>query len=182
MTTPSRDSALLARVAGGDHQAFDEVMREHESRIFAVCLRMLGDREQALDATQDTFLTVFRKSSQFRGDSSLGTWMYRIAVNTCYDHLRRRSRKPTSPLPDHLEVADPSAEDALASAGMRPEIAGALALVPPEFRAAMVLCDIEGMATADAAEVLGVATGTIKSRLHRGRRLMAEHLGNREGA
>lgn len=177
MTNPAQDAQLLARVAQGDHQAFTTIMETHQDRVFAVCLRTLGDRELALDATQDTFLTAFRKAHQFQGNSAVGTWLYRIAVNTCYDMLRRQKRRPTDPLPEHKEFVDPTAEDAVDSASYRHEIVAALSKLPPEFRTAIVLSDIEGMALPDVALALGVPIGTVKSRVFRGRRLLAQYLG-----
>ncbi|HEY6627893.1 MAG TPA: sigma-70 family RNA polymerase sigma factor [Acidimicrobiia bacterium] len=182
MTSPGTETDLLARVISGDREAFDSIMRAQEDRVFSVCLRILGDRENALDATQDTFLTVFRKAAQFKGDSALGTWIYRIAVNTCYDQIRRTGRRPTETLPDHLEPPDASAEDAINSASLRPEIELALASLPPDFRAAVVLSDLEGMSLPDIATVLGIPVGTVKSRVFRGRRLLAELLGNQTTA
>jgi RNA polymerase sigma-70 factor (ECF subfamily) len=178
VTTPGTETDLLVRVISGDRAAFDSIMRVQEDRVFSVCLRILGNRDNALDATQETFLTVFRKASQFKGDSALGTWIYRIAVNTCYDQIRRSARRPTESLPDHLEPADASAEDAIDAAGLRPEIERALTTLPPEFRAAVVLSDLEGMSLPEVAEALGIPVGTVKSRVFRGRRLLAERLGN----
>lgn len=177
MTTPPQDTQLLARVAGGDHEAFTEVMRVHEDRVFAVCLRILADREQALDATQETFLAAFRKAHQFQGNSALGTWLYRIAVNTCYDQIRKAKRRPSEPMPEHLEFVDPGAEEAVIAAGYRHEIEAALARLPVEFRTAVVLSDVEGMSLPDVAKTLGVPVGTVKSRVFRGRRLLAKQLG-----
>ena len=178
MTLPGNEAELLTRVVSGDREAFDTIMRSHEDRVFSVCVRILGDREKALDATQDTFLTVFRKADQFQGRSAVGTWIYRIAVNTCYDQMRRARRRPSETLPDHVDPSDPSAEEAIESAAVRPEIEIALALIPPDFRDAVILADLEGMPLSEAAEVLGVPIGTVKSRVFRGRRLLAEHLGN----
>ncbi len=177
MTNPAQDAQLLARVANGDHQAFTLVMETHQDRVFAVCLRVLGDREMALDATQETFLTAFRKAHQFQGNAALGTWLYRIAVNTCYDLLRRQKRRPTEPLPEHREFVDQRAEEAVDAASYRHEIVEALHKLPPEFRSAIVLADIEGMALPDVALALGVPVGTVKSRVFRGRRLLAQYLG-----
>lgn len=179
MTTAAQDALLLARVVEGDHEAFNQIMRNHEDRVFSVCLRLMGNREQALDATQETFLTAFRKAGQFKGNSALGTWIYRIAVNTCYDHLRRQKRRRTDLIPEHLDPTDHSAQEALDSAALRPEIQRALATLPPDFRAAVVLSDMEGMALGEVAEVLGVPVGTVKSRVFRGRRQLARELGNR---
>jgi RNA polymerase sigma-70 factor (ECF subfamily) len=178
VTTAAQDAELLARVLDGDHEAFNQIMRNHEDRVFSVCLRIMGEREHALDATQETFLTAFRKAGQFKGGSALGTWIYRIAVNTCYDQLRKQKRRRTDPLADHLEPADYAAADAVESAGLRPEIQQALAAIPADFRVAVVLSDIEGMSLPDVADVLGVPVGTVKSRVFRGRRLLARELGN----
>jgi RNA polymerase sigma-70 factor (ECF subfamily) len=168
-------------VVSGDREAFDAVMRVHESRVFSVCLRILGDRELALDATQDTFLTVFRKAGQFQGRSAVGTWIYRIAVNTCYDQIRRAARRRLEPIPDHTDPSDPGAEDLIESAALRPEIERALAQLAPEFRNAVILADLEGLPLPEVAEVLGVPVGTVKSRVFRGRRLLARYLGNQSG-
>jgi RNA polymerase sigma-70 factor (ECF subfamily) len=178
VTTPGTDTELIARVVAGDREAFNAIMRGHEDRVFSVCLRMMTDRERALDATQETFLTVFRKAGQFKGESALGTWIYRIAVNTCYDQLRRAKRRQSEPLPDHVDPRDHAAEDLIDSAALRPDIERALAVLPPEFRSTIVLSDIEGLALPQVAEALGVPVGTVKSRLFRGRRILAKELGN----
>lgn len=178
MTGPGNEAELLARVVIGDQKAFELVMRNHEDRVFSVCLRILGDREKALDATQDTFLTVYRKAGQFEGRSAVGTWIYRIAVNACYDQLRRVQRRPTESLPEHVDPADPGAEEAVESAALRPEIERALGGLSADFRNAVILSDLEGLPLPEVAEVLGVPVGTVKSRLFRGRRLLAERLGN----
>ena len=178
MTTGQDDADLLARVVEGDHDAFATLMRKHEDRVFAVCLRIMGSRAAAFDATQETFLTLYRKANQYRATAAVGTWLYRIAVNTCYDQIRKSGRRPTDSLPDHLEPPDLGAEDAIEAAGLRPEIERALASLPPEFRAAVVLSDLEGMPLPEVAQALGVPLGTVKSRVFRGRRLLAERLGN----
>jgi RNA polymerase sigma-70 factor (ECF subfamily) len=178
VTTASQDAELLRRVVEGDHDAFNEIMRHHEDRVFSVCLRILGNRERALDAAQETFLTTFRKAGQFQGNSALGTWIYRIAVNTCYDQLRKQKRRRTEPMPEHFEPTDLSAEDAVESAAVRPEIEKALSALPSDFRAAVVLSDIEGLGLPEVAEILGIPIGTVKSRVFRGRRLLARDLGN----
>ena len=164
----------------GDHEAFTQLMRDHENRVFSVCLRITGDRELALDATQETFLSAFRKSHQFEGKSTFGTWVYRIAVNTCYDLLRKRKRRPSEPIPDHIDPADHQAHEEIEAAGMRPEIRRALETLSPEFRSAVVLSDIEGMPLPEVAKALGLPVGTVKSRVFRGRRLLAKELGNQQ--
>lgn len=180
MTPAMDDTALIERCLAGDRGAFDDLMRRHEDRVFAVCLRTLRDREAALDATQDTFITVFRKLDRFDGRSAFTTWLHRVAVNTALDRIRRDKRRATSPIDERRDPADPFAEDAVEAAGLRPELEAALAAIPEEFAAAVVLVDVDGYGTEDAAEILGVARGTVKSRVFRGRRLLAEILGNRD--
>jgi RNA polymerase sigma-70 factor (ECF subfamily) len=175
------DAALIERYLRGEVAAFDELMRAHEDRVFAVCLRMLRDREAALDATQETFITVFRKADRFAGRSAFSTWLYRVAVNTCYDQARRKRRHTAVPLPESNDPADPSADDGFVSAEVRPEIEAALAALPDEFRAAVVLADLEGLALQAVADILEVPVGTVKSRVFRGRRLLADSLGNLKG-
>ena len=179
MSQPSdTDRGLIDRFLGGDQTAFNDLMAAHEDRVFAVCLRMLRDREAALDATQETFITVFRKVGSFAGRSAFSTWLYRVAVNTCYDSLRRQKRHRADPLPEHLDPPDRASGDEIAAAELRPDIEVALMEVPIEFRSSIVLVDLEGLSIQNTAEALGVAVGTVKSRLFRGRRILAESLGN----
>ena len=177
-TRGDADTALIARYLQGDVGAFNDLMRAHEDRVFAICLRMLRDREAALDATQETFITVFRKVDRFAGHSAFSTWLYRVAVNTCYDHARRVGRRHTDPFPEGMDPADDAATTALEAVELRPDLEAALAALPAEFRSAVVLCDAQGLALQTAAEILGVPVGTVKSRVFRGRRLLAEALGN----
>lgn len=156
-------------------------MRAHEDRVFAIYLRTLGDREMALEATQETFITVFRKVAQFEGKSAFSTWIYRVTINTCYDLARKAKRKRAEALPDHVEPEDVYAGDQLAAAELRPDVARALAALPEEFKAAVILSDLEGLALSDVADIIGVPVGTVKSRVFRGRKLLASALGNFHG-
>lgn len=176
-----QDATLVDRYLAGDVAAFDELMHAHQDRVFGVCLRMLRDREAALDATQETFITVFRKADRFAGRSAFGTWLYRVAVNTCYDAIRKAQRRRTEPLPEITDPADDSALDDLASVELRPDIEAALADLPEEYRSAVVLADLEGLALQTVSEILEVPVGTVKSRVFRGRRLLAAALGNLAG-
>ena len=173
-----QDVDLIERYLAGDTAAFDELMRAHEDRIFGVCLRMLRDRDAALDATQETFITVFRKADRFAGRSAFSTWLYRVAVNTCYDAARKAQRKRTDQMPEGMDPADQHAGDDLAAVELRPDIEAALERLPEEFRSAVVLSDLEGLALQTVADILEVPVGTVKSRVFRGRKLLAEILGN----
>jgi len=172
------DIELIDRYLAGDIDAFNELMDAHEERVFAVCLRMLRDREKALDATQDTFLTVFRKADRYKAKAAFSTWLYRVAVNTCYDHLRRQKRQQAGSLPEGHDAPDPSTGDLLDAVEVRPDIEAALGDLSPDFRAAVVLVDLQGMSLEQASDTLEVPTGTIKSRLFRARKQLSQSLGN----
>ena len=172
------DSNLIERYLAGDVEAFEELMRAHEDRVFGICLRMMKDRDQALDATQDVFLTVFRKADRYKEQAAFSTWLYRVAVNTCYDSTRKAQRRRTEPLLETADPADDTALDDLAAVEVRPDIDTALAGISPEFRAAVVLVDLEGMSLDGAADTLEVPVGTVKSRLFRARKQLAQELGN----
>ncbi len=178
----AEDARLISLVLGGDNRAFDELMQAHEDRVFAVCLRILANREAALDAVQEVFITVYRKLQQFSGASAFSTWLYRIAVNTCYDQLRRARRHEVLPWPETTDPADAHSANALESIELRPDLERALAALTPDFRAAVVLSDLEGLPLQAVAEALDVPLGTVKSRVFRGRRLLAEHLRNLSGS
>jgi RNA polymerase sigma-70 factor (ECF subfamily) len=174
----AEDVALLNRYLAGDVSAFDDLVRAHEDRVLGICLRMMRNREAALDAVQETFLTVFRKADRYQAKAAFSTWLYRVAVNTCYDQLRKAKRRRTDPLPDNRDPADRQSGDLLAAAELRPDIEAALQQIPVEFRSAVILVDLEGLALEQAAEILDIPIGTVKSRVFRGRRLLAERLGN----
>lgn len=179
MTSRSvKDRELIRRYLEGDVSAFDELMHAHEDRVFAICLRMMRDRDSALDATQDVFLTVFRKADRYKEQAAFSTWLYRVAVNTCYDHLRRQKRQRTTSMPEYLDPSDPRGGDEFHAVELRPDIETALAGLTPEFRAATVLVDLDGMSLEGAADTLAVPIGTVKSRVFRARKQLAKDLGN----
>lgn len=172
------DDLLLSRYLAGDARAFELLMEAHQRRVFAVCLRILRDREEALDATQETFITVFRKAGGFQGRAAFSTWLYRIAVNTCYDQLRKKKRRPAARLPEGYDPPDVSIDGRLDAVELRPSIEEALAGLPPDFGAAVILSDLEGLPLKQVSEILEVPLGTVKSRVFRGRRMLAAQLGN----
>jgi RNA polymerase sigma-70 factor, ECF subfamily len=177
---PERDEALVRRAVAGDRAAFTELVRRHERRMFAVAVRMLGREEDALDATQDAFLTVYRKLEQFRGESAFSTWLHRITVNACYDVLRKRARQPMLHLAtddDREHEPGPPVEDHAAAVAGGLDAQRALEQLPPDFRAVLVLADVQDLSYEEVAEILGVPIGTVRSRLHRGRLALGKAMG-----
>jgi RNA polymerase sigma-70 factor, ECF subfamily len=173
VTEPS-DESLLAAHLRGDPRAFGELVARHERRIYGLCLRILGSREDAEDATQEAFLAALRKAASFRRAAAFSTWLYRIAVNAATDQARRRGRaRLTSLDPEDAGLAvAPGSElgEVVASAVA---VQTALTRVPEEFRVAVVLCDLYRVPYPDAAQILEVPVGTVKSRVFRGRLALA---------
>jgi RNA polymerase sigma-70 factor (ECF subfamily) len=172
--TPARgdELALIERCRQGDLAAFEEIYRAHAGRLYSVACRMLGNPADAEDLLQDIFLAAHRKLDSFRGESALGTWLYRLATNLCLDHLRSKAAR-TGQLTDALDD-EPGLSD-VASRGLaertlaRMDLERALAKLPEGCRAAFVLHDVEGLEHREVAEVLGIAEGTSKSQVHKAR-------------
>ena len=186
MTEPgdgdAEDRALLAAHVAGEPHAFDDLLRRHRQRMWAVAVRTLGDPEEAQDAVQDASVSAYRAAGSFRGDARVTTWLHRIVVNASLDRARRQAVRPTVPLPD-APPADP--HDALGERETSVLVQQALAALPEEQRAAVVLVDLTGFSVEDAAAILEVPAGTVKSRCFRGRARLAVslgHLRNPEGS
>lgn len=140
----------------------------------------MGNDADALDATQEALIAIVRGLGRFDGRAAFGTWAYRIATNACLDELRRRRRRPQPGLPD-LDRAEPvpAGDETVAD---RLAVDAALAALPPDFRAAVVLRDLLRLDYAEIAEVLGIPPGTVRSRIARGRAVLARVLGEPTGA
>ncbi len=172
-----RDEDLVRRYVGGDRSAFGVLVERHERRVYNLALRMTGREEDARDATQEAFLTAFRKLSSFRGEAAFTTWMHRVTINACYDLLRKRRRAPLlDRLPDH-EIEPPPAPDHAQATIEAIDVQRAIMEVPEDFRAVLLLHDVQDLAYDDIALALDVPIGTVKSRLHRGRVALARALG-----
>ena len=173
------DQELVQRFKAGREDAFVALMARHERRVYNLAYRMLGAAEDARDATQDAFLSCYRHLAGFRGDAAFSTWLHRIAVNACYDLLRKRPPTASS-LDDRPEAAGGSidpAEQAAAAA----DVQRALLLVPPEFRAVLIMHEIQDLSVEDVAAALEIPVGTVKSRLHRGRISLGRALAGEPG-
>ena len=166
---------ILDRARQGDQEAFAAVIRHYDRGLRSLAYRLLGDRDRMDDALQEAYLKAFRALPRFRGDSKLGTWLYRITYNVCLDELERSSRATHLPLtaaPEPVQ-AGPAADETISS---RDELAAALRSLTPDDRAAVLLVDAEGFDYRAAGEVLGVPAGTIASRLNRARGVLRRAL------
>ncbi|HJC12654.1 MAG TPA: sigma-70 family RNA polymerase sigma factor [Candidatus Agathobaculum intestinigallinarum] len=171
------DKHILARARRGELDAFEELVRQYEKRVYAVALRSSGSPEDAADITQEVFLRAWRSIESFRGDSGFSTWLFRITMNLCVDHARHKNAQPqTQPLVVGEEDAErpipdpaPTPEEHLENSELGRELAAALDEVSEEHRRIVLLRDVSGLSYTEIAEVLEISEGTVKSRLSRAR-------------
>jgi RNA polymerase sigma-70 factor (ECF subfamily) len=177
--------ALVERCRRGELGAFEELYRAHSGKLFSLVLRMVGNPTDAEDLLQDIFLAAHRKLEGFRGESALGTWLYRLAMNQCLDHLRSRSAKAgqlTDALDDEAPLPDAGSRGIAAQAVAKVDLERALAQLPEGCRAAFLLYDVEGLDHREVADALGIAEGTSKSQVHKARLRLRALLGGGHAA
>ncbi len=181
------EPALISSAQRGDLDAFNTLVLAYQDMLFSTALRILGDDELAADATQDAFLSAFKSINSYRG-GSFKAWLLRTVTNTCYDELRRRKRRPTTPLEPDAEdgeemdsprwLADPALtpEQSAEAAELEHAIQHCLDNLPMEFRTVVVMADLQGLDYTDVAAAVRAPLGTIKSRLARARLRLRECL------
>jgi RNA polymerase sigma-70 factor, ECF subfamily len=166
------DLELAKRCRNGDADAFEELYRQHAGRLFNLTSRMMASPQEAEDLLQEVFLHAYRKLGSFRGDSSLATWLYRLGMNQCLDHLRGRHARmnQTTDSLDADAAAEPAAPTpATPIAVNRIDLERAIGRLPEGCRAAFLLHDVEGFEHNEVAAILGVSEGTSKSQVHKAR-------------
>lgn len=187
-TAPESEMHLVEALQAGDEAAYEELLERFQQPVFSLVQRLIDDPADASDVTQDVFLKVFRNISQFRGQSTLKTWIYRIAVNEGHNRRRwfGRHRRPEVGLEngdengrsyaDCLSDASRSPFDLVLNEERREAIERSLANLNPVFRSAVVLRDIEDLSYEEIADLLEVSLGTVKSRILRGREALRQSL------
>ncbi|MGD0100967.1 MAG: sigma-70 family RNA polymerase sigma factor [Acidobacteriota bacterium] len=185
------ERSILEQVDSGIGLTFEELFERYSSMVSSLAFRILGDQQEALDVSQEVFLTIFRKMDSFRGESSLKTWIYRIAVHRAANRFRwwnRLRRRGTVSLEEHLAKNSErefsgdlnsgiqSPEEALLQQEERTEIERLLLQLPVQQRIAVVMRDIEGLSYEEIAESMQINVGTVKSRIARGRETLKRHL------
>jgi RNA polymerase sigma-70 factor (ECF subfamily) len=156
-------------VSKADVPAFEELYRQHSSRLFNLAWRMCGTRADAEDLLQEIFLLAYRKLPEFRGDSNVGTWLYRLAMNRCLDHLKSRQTRASGVTTALDEEVIPGSKPAADGGLTRVDLERAIARLPDGARAAFVLHDVEGFQHHEIASILGISEGTSKSQVHKAR-------------
>jgi RNA polymerase sigma-70 factor (ECF subfamily) len=185
--SPEEEARLVARLKKRDEAAFNHFVRVYQQRVFALVLRMLGNKAEAQDLSQEVFITVFKSIDSFRGDARLGTWLYRIAINHCKNRIKyldRRSTRAHDAIDDAHEgdVVDggvvggrPHRPDEVAEGTeLERAVRTALAGLEDDHRELIVLRDLEGLAYEEIVQITGLPDGTVKSRLHRARAALRE--------
>jgi RNA polymerase sigma factor (sigma-70 family) len=161
---------------------WEEIVREHSTRVFRLAYRLTGNKHDAEDLTQDVFVRVFRSLSSYSPGTFEG-WLHRITTNLFLDRVRRKQRIRFDALPDdaadRLQGREPTPAIAYDERHLDADIQHALDSLSPEYRAAVVLCDIEGLTYEEVAATLGVKLGTVRSRIHRGRAQLRQALEHR---
>ena len=166
------EAALVVRLRQGDRRAFEELVIAYQHRLFGVAFRMLGNRAEAEEIAQETFLRAHRALPEFRGEARLHTWLYAIASRLCLNRLAAAERRLVRGDDEALAAtasAEPSAAAVLERAELDAAIREAIAALPEERRIVVVLRDLEGLSYEEIAEVLALEPGTVRSRLHRAR-------------
>ncbi len=171
-TSPVSDYALTRRASEGDMQAFEEIFRRHNRRVYSLCLRMTQNVEEAEDLAQETFIQLFRKVGSFRGDSAFTTWLHRMTVNQVLMHFRKRKARDEKTTQDG-EIPEQTVLGTEDSAKMpvvdQIALGKAIAQLPPGYRTVFILHDVEGHEHEEISRMLGCSVGTSKSQLHKAR-------------
>ncbi|MDQ3963066.1 MAG: RNA polymerase sigma factor [Actinomycetota bacterium] len=166
------DPQLVRAARDGDLAAFEELVRGSQADVWRLCFHLLGDRSLAEDVAQDAFVRAYRFLSRYRGDSKFSTWLFSIVRNCCLDELRRLARRRNV-----AEAVRAEPTRATHESSVRMEVSDALGELSVELREPVVLIDMFGESYKQAARILGVPEGTVKSRVHRARALLARSLG-----
>lgn len=179
----ARDRALVEQARAGDLEAFNGLVELYQDYLFSMVVRSVRDRDVAEDAVQEAFFSAYRNLASFSG-TSFRSWLTRIAINAARDILRKRKRRPSEPYPEWEDESwqppAPAAEgpeQVSLARQQRAALAEAMTSITGDQRAAIVLYDVQGYDYGEIAEMTGVSVGTVKSRIHRGRLALREHLG-----
>ena len=184
--TREQEYLIVQRVLEGDTNAFEELVLEYEKKVYNVALRMLNNREDAADMTQEAFIKAYNSLSGFRGDSKFSVWLTRIVSNLCLDFMRSRNRRPTVSLSMEdedgedvqLDIADTSQspEQLLERSLTRESVRRGLQSLPEDYREILLLREIQGLSYDEIAAALDIEVGTVKSRIFRGRKKLCDYL------
>ncbi|MEN0066088.1 MAG: sigma-70 family RNA polymerase sigma factor [Myxococcota bacterium] len=192
MSSETSDAELVRRFKQGDREAYAEIVRRYQHRVFTLCVRWMGDRQVAEEVAQDVFLALYKSLSKFRGDAQLSTWVYRVVINHCKNRRMYRRRRhmdrhegleapkgdddgPIRQIPDE----GPGTDAPLFASEAEELVQSGLQQLDEEQRQIIVLRDVQDLSYEEISSILNLPRGTVKSRLHRARAQLATVLGRR---
>lgn len=171
---PAADRWLVGKARSGDMDAFESLVRRHRTRVYRIALRIVGDPHDAQDVTQDVFIQAWAGLAGFLGGSAFTTWLYRITVNRALNHRQRR--RESDPLPEQGPPASSSPADEVIARERAIATTRAIAALPADQRAVFVLHQMEGLSYSEVAAILRLSEATVRGRLARARRTLADEL------
>ncbi len=178
---------LLKRAKKGDVDAFEQLIEKYQKKVYNIALKMLGNKEDAYDMSQEVFIRVYRSIDKFKEQASLSTWIYKITTNVCLDEIRRRKNRFTVSIDDDMELNDSKVKRQIEYDGPSPEIIveenelreiinKSIQQLPEQYRVVTILRDIQGFSYEEIANILDVPQGTVKSRINRARAMLRDIL------
>ncbi len=174
------EQELIRSAQAGNAVAFEQLIEEHQKRIFSIAYRIAGNPEDAADMAQEVLVKIFRNLKNFRGDSKFSTWLYRVATTTCLDEQKRQRRHTAYSLDETLETEDgslavdpvdtgPTPEESMERKAVRQAIHQAIGKLKEEHKKVILLREVQGLSYEEIAKILNCSEGTIKSRINRAR-------------
>ncbi|WP_347491534.1 RNA polymerase sigma factor [Desulfoscipio sp. XC116] len=182
------DEVLVQKTKKGDLDAFDELVRRYEAKIYGLAYRFMGNHADASDLTQDTFIRLYKVLAGFRGDAAFSTWLYRIAANICRDELRKRQRRRSVSMDEMIEASPanmPTADDSYSPEEtvqrreVQRQVQICLSKLSEDHRLILIMREIQGLSYEEIADVLQCSLGTVKSRISRARNALKEKMRRR---
>lgn len=173
------ETDLIQRAQRGERGAFEELIRAHEEMVYAMLFRQLGDREAALDVTQEVFIKAYLKLPQYEGRARFSTWLIRIALNSGINFVRsrawaQRAQHDSADIEALFSASEEELEEKVEQEARRDQFRRMLDRLPELYRSAIVICGLESKSYEEAAEILGIPVGTVRSRLNKARLLLRE--------
>jgi RNA polymerase sigma-70 factor (ECF subfamily) len=177
-----RDEEILERVLAGDTDAYRILVERHQSLIYTLCVKMLGDREEARDAAQEAFLQAYQSLPGFQGDAQFRSWLYKIAANKCLDLRRKKARRASiatvSPLQEDLPTRseEPTPEESVISSEQRRELQSMIDSLPEKYRDVVVLHHYKRLSYREISEMLGIEVKSVETRMSRAKKMLLDLL------
>mgnify|MGYP000892149186 CR=1 FL=1 len=182
-----KEKDLLLKARNGDVKAFETIIEDYQKKVFNIALRMIGNHDDASELAQEVFIRIFKSLKNFKGESSLSTWIYRITTNVCLDELRKRKNKNIVSLDEDVKQDDGEIKRQVEDARPTPDVIAeknevrrvvkeAILSLPEDQRTVIILRDIQGFSYDEIAKIMNCPEGTVKSRINRSRQILRDRL------